>query len=753
MINTGVNIVHTLDRRLILLLIPIFLSFNLSAQQWFTTGQHADLMLSGAGFNNAGGALLFNHPSGIASDGARFLLCDRFNNRVLIWKSLPSVWNAQPDLVLGQKNFVTNNSGASKSELNFPGNVSVAANGTIAVADTDNDRILIWTTFPSSNGQAADLEIHLPSLQNQGSPMRYSWPWGVWTDGARLAVVATHGSSILFWNTLPSRDNQSPDYTITHQHFGTPRNISTDGSTYFFVGDHNSKVTTDKPGTFFWNTYPTQSNQAYDFYREGEWIKGTRLPDGRLIAAGMASLYLWNTMPLSASEQPHLTIRNSYYKNGDGPDVVFVGGRLYVNNYNGTNVQVYNSIPASSTQIPDFVLGSPSISVNLLDSIQYIQNPMVATDGKILLASSDFDATLWIWKTIPGKSGAAPDIKIPLRTPQLDIASWDNALWGNSLVLAGKQKVVVWNSLPLNGEPPALTFSDRIGSFQFQELKGVALDSLYFYLAEGTGRIGIWKGMPTSSSSEPIITFTLPAVNLNNLHSDGKYFVATVMDGSPRGVYLYRVAELRAGVTPQPHKLVQGTVELTLNLPFSAITFGNSLAIANNANNSVLLWKNVEEAGDVSKVVVLGQTSLAGTIPGIASNKLHFPGSLAAAGNSLWVAEFKFSSRILRFQYSAPATIDGRQEEMQGFALYQNHPNPFNANTVIGYQLPEAGHVTLRIFDVLGREVALLVDEFKNPGTYQSPYSTVNSPISSGIYFYRLQTGSSSLVRKMIACN
>jgi len=140
-------------------------------------------------------------------------------------------------------------------------------------------------------------------------------------------------------------------------------------------------------------------------------------------------------------------------------------------------------------------------------------------------------------------------------------------------------------------------------------------------------------------------------------------------------------------------------------------------------------------------------------VHGIASNKLHFPGALAAAGNSLWVAEFKFSSRILRYQYSAPATIDGRQEEIRGFALHQNYPNPFNAITVIGYQLPQAGHVTLRIFDVLGREVALLVDEFKHPGTYQSPYSTVNSPISSGVYFYRLQSGNSSLVRKMIACN
>ena len=55
----------------------------------FVTGQEADLMLSGVDFNSAGGPLLFNHPTGIASDGTRFVLCDRFNNRILIWTTLP----------------------------------------------------------------------------------------------------------------------------------------------------------------------------------------------------------------------------------------------------------------------------------------------------------------------------------------------------------------------------------------------------------------------------------------------------------------------------------------------------------------------------------------------------------------------------------------------------------------------------------------------------------------------------------------
>lgn len=738
-----------------LLVVGAILSFPTAvvhAQQWFTTGQNADLMLSGAGFNNAGGALLFNHPSGIASDGTRFLLCDRFNNRVLIWKTVPTTWNAQPDLVLGQTTFTGNNSGSSKGELNFPGNVSAGSNGVVTVADTDNDRILVWKTFPSRNGQPADLSIDLPSVSPQGVPIRYSWPWGVWTDGARLAAVATQGSSILFWNTLPVRDNQPPDYSITHQHFGTPRNISTDGSTYFFVGDHNSRVNGDKPGTFFWNSFPTLSNQPYSFYREGEWIKGTSLPDGRLVAGGIGSLYIWNSVPTTSTQQPNLTVTNPYYKNGDGPDVVYSGGRLYVNNYNGTNVQVYDSVPTSPTQYPDFALGSPSVSYNPLDSIHYIQNPVVATDGNVLVATSDFDATMWIWKTIPTKSGIAPDINRPLRTPSLDIAPWDNALSGNRLVLAGKRKVAIWNSIPFNGEAPSAVFTDRIGSFQFEELKGVALDSLYLYLSERSGRIGIWSGIPTSSGVDPIVTFTLPATNLNHIHSDGRYFTATVQDGNPRASYIYSVANFSPGSVPQPYKIVQNSPQLLLNLPSSAITFGNSFALANNGGNSVLLWKSIEDAGDTSKVVVLGQTSLGETRPGVAQNKLHFPGSLAASGNSLWVGEFKFSSRILRFQY---ATATGVEEESGGetFSLSQNYPNPFNPRTAISYQLSAVNFVTLKIFDVLGREVAKLVDGTRSAGTHVVQWDGRNERgefVSSGVYLYVLRVGSFVATRRMV---
>jgi len=75
------------------------------------------------------------------------------------------------------------------------------------------------------------------------------------------------------------------------------------------------------------------------------------------------------------------------------------------------------------------------------------------------------------------------------------------------------------------------------------------------------------------------------------------------------------------------------------------------------------------------------------------------------------------------------------------YALSQNYPNPFNPSTTIRYDLPKATNVTLKLFNALGQEVALLVNERKDAGSYQE---TWNANVPSGIYFYRLQSGDAS---------
>jgi hypothetical protein len=82
------------------------------------------------------------------------------------------------------------------------------------------------------------------------------------------------------------------------------------------------------------------------------------------------------------------------------------------------------------------------------------------------------------------------------------------------------------------------------------------------------------------------------------------------------------------------------------------------------------------------------------------------------------------------------------------YVLEQNYPNPFNPTTSIRYSLPTAGNVTLKVFDIVGKEVATLVNGFQQNGQYTVTFNASN--LSSGMYFYRLETGSMTQVKKMV---
>ena len=82
------------------------------------------------------------------------------------------------------------------------------------------------------------------------------------------------------------------------------------------------------------------------------------------------------------------------------------------------------------------------------------------------------------------------------------------------------------------------------------------------------------------------------------------------------------------------------------------------------------------------------------------------------------------------------------------FQLYQNYPNPFNPSTTITYKIPNANHITLMVYDVLGREVATLVNELKQPGKYEVQWDAKN--FSSGLYFYRMAAGTFVETKKLL---
>ena len=625
----------------------VYAAASTAGEPVLKTGQEADILLSGVDFDNAGGPLLFNHNGGISSDGRRLLLCDRNNNRVLVWTSLPG-GNTPPDLVLGQPDFVRNNPGTGRNQMNWP--IAVHTDGTrVLVADAYNDRILIWNTFPTRNGQPADLVLQSAPPQPPAANPRtqWGWPWGVWSDGTRVVVTGTGSSAVLIWNSFPVRDDQPADLRLTGGgKLGTPRGVITDGKS-LIVGDHNARAAAGQPGTLFgnwvWKTFPTTEDALPDYFLQDPCdnnagqMNGEFLADGRLALIGKG-LYFWNSVPASATTPPALTVDWPFF-GGDGSDITEAGTRLYISTANANRIAVYEAPPVSATQAPGVAIGSPDLATNTLDTAFIISNPVPASNGKNLFVTSDFDRRLYIWKSLPGESGAHPDF-----VTHLQEGPWDIALHGETLAVAGARAASIWKTLPLDGRAPDVTFQGKVGSQTFQRFSGVALDATNLYLSDpDAGKIHVFRGIPGATDS-PALSLDLPGAM--RLDSDGTWLVATCTTQPERQVVIYRISDLRSGSQGQ----ALPTTAVRVNLPQYATVYAGRLFVGDTNFNRVLSWNRVEDAlAGKAPDLVLGAEDLAPQPPRIGKKTLFWPGAPVFDGRYLWVGEFKFSERLLRF--------------------------------------------------------------------------------------------------------
>lgn len=107
------------------------------------------------------------------------------------------------------------------------------------------------------------------------------------------------------------------------------------------------------------------------------------------------------------------------------------------------------------------------------------------------------------------------------------------------------------------------------------------------------------------------------------------------------------------------------------------------------------------------------------------------------------------SGYIFRYIPQQPVIVIDQSEILPDkFVLYQNFPNPFNPNTTISWQNANAGYNTLKVFDILGNEVAILIDEYKSTGFHTVEFKSEHLP--SGIYFYQIKAGDYIFTKKMI---
>ena len=161
------------------------------------------------------------------TNGTRLFVADTTNNRVLIWNTIPVANQTAANLVLGQTTFTSitaNAPGITSASLSAPS--SITSNGTqLAVSDFTNNRVLLWNTIPTVNGQAANVvlgqALFTTVTANSGGigAGSISGSRGVYFDGTKLFVADSTNQRILIWNTFPTTNFQVANETLGQFNF------------------------------------------------------------------------------------------------------------------------------------------------------------------------------------------------------------------------------------------------------------------------------------------------------------------------------------------------------------------------------------------------------------------------------------------------------------------------------------------------------------------------------------------------------
>jgi uncharacterized protein (TIGR03437 family) len=232
-------------------------------------------------------------PTAVASDGTIVAVADTSNNRILIWKSIPTTFGQPADLVLGQKDFtsvalVT----VTASSLRGPQGVWIQK-GKLYVADTENNRVLIWNSIPTQNNQPADVVLGQPNFTsaqqvNQVNPTLPTSaslllsPTSVSSDGTRLYVADLGFNRVLIWNSIPTTNQKPADVEIGQ--LDMTKSIANDAP------DLCVSNGTDANGNA---TYPARCGRTLSFPRAAV-SDGTRL---FIADAGNDRVLVYNSVP------------------------------------------------------------------------------------------------------------------------------------------------------------------------------------------------------------------------------------------------------------------------------------------------------------------------------------------------------------------------------------------------------------------------------------------------------------------------
>jgi hypothetical protein len=187
-------------------------------------------------------------------------------------------------------------------------------------------------------------------------------------------------------------------------------------------------------------------------------------------------------------------------------------------------------------------------------------------------------------------------------------------------------------------------------------------------------------------------------------------------------------------------------------LPVELVSF----TAAANRMNAELRWSTATEVNNYGFEIERRQTAdwaKVGFVSGAGSS--NSPRNYSYTDNNLTAGRYTYRLKQVdrngAFSYHGSIEVEIGSTP-QTFDLSQNFPNPFNPSTVISYQLPVNSQVTLKVYDMLGKEVATLVNGEMKAGKYQVSFATNTGTVglSSGVYIYRLQAGSFVSTKKLV---
>jgi len=395
-------------------------------------------------------------------------------------------------------------------------------------------------------------------------------------------------------------------------------------------------------------------------------------------------------------------------------------GTLTIDNVQGVSMNVDRTISTGivnlqngvlktrvASTIHNFTIGS-SVTINVLSPTGYIDGPLIMT-----LASG-------IGRTFPiGSGNAYRPLILNYSVGQNVIAEMFNTAPSGPYSGIGIDKISLVRYYSVSNS----TNSNVTVAIPWGTDDGVS-DLSYITTVYGANST-IWLGNSRSGSTTGDATAGTVTGTFNNIFGAD-----------------FTLGNITGGLNPLP-------VELT---SFSASVRGNAVTLA---------WKTATEVDnygfEIERTPLFPPFDKGGTKGGSA-----VVGFVNGAGNSNSPQQYRFVDKSLPIgtylyrlkqidndgKYTYSSEVEATIAIPAVYSLEQNYPNPFNPTTSIQYSVAGSQNVTIKIFNVLGKEVAVLVDEKKEPGVYSVEYNA--SHLASGLYLYRLQAGDVVLVKKMV---